>query len=60
MFNACKMGKMNATAIIYLPQIRLLFVNIVTANPIGKLAVYYNATKTFPPVRDVQESAAFR
>lgn len=48
------MGKINATAISYLPQIRLLFVNIVTANPIGKLAVYYNATKTFSPVRDVQ------
>lgn len=54
------MGKINDTAISYLPQIRLLFVNIVTANPIGKLAVYYNATKTFPPVRDVQETAAFR
>lgn len=60
MFIACKMGKINATAIIYLPQIRFLFFNIVVANPIGKLAVYYNATKTFPPERDVQETAAFR
>lgn len=51
MFNACKMGKINSTAIIYLPQIQVLFVKIVTATPIGKLAVYYNATKTFPPVR---------